>query len=117
MAEALDRGNCGVARCRGKEAEVKTVSRRTETSSQADGAGELAPHSEARCSTPEVKGAVVQTELMSLLREICPPSPMATSGAVSSNGVREGAEVSRGRSTGGNEPAEDAGGSHEPGKG
>ena len=68
--------------------------------SKADGAGKLAPHSNARCSPPEVNGAVAQAEFTSLLREICPPSPAAGSGAASSNGRREGAEVSRGHSSG-----------------
>lgn len=42
----------------------------------------------------------MQGEFESLLREICPPSPVAASGAAPSNGVREGAEVSRGHSSG-----------------
>ena len=85
---------------------------------EADGAGKLAPHNHARCSTPEVNGAVAQAEFTFLLREICPPGSAApvlrsiateggTSGAASSNGRREGAEVSRGRSTEGNEPGAD----------
>ena len=97
MAEALDRSNCGVARPRGKEAAVKPVSRRTEMPFQADGAGKLAPHSNARCPPPEVNGAVAQAEFVSLLREICSPSPATGSGAASSNGRRAGVEVSRGR--------------------
>ena len=104
--EALDKGNCGIARFRGKEATVKPVSRRTEMPFQADGAGKLAQHSDTRCSAPEVNGAVAQAEFASLLREICPPGsvPLTGSGAASSNGRRAGAEVSRGRSTEGNEP-------------
>jgi len=74
---------------------------------QADGAGKLAPHSNTRCSPPEVNGAVAQAEFASLLREICPPRPAAMPGAAFSNGRREGAEVSRGRSTEGNEPGAD----------
>ena len=106
MAQALDRSNCGIARSRGKEAAVKPVSRRTERSYKADGAGKLAQHSNAPCSAPEVNGPVAQAEFTSLLREICPPSPVpqAGSGAASSNGRREEAEVSRGRSTERNEP-------------
>jgi len=107
MAEALDRGNCGIARSRGKEAAVKPVSRRTEMPYKADGAGKLAQHSNAQCSPPEVNGAVAQAEFTSLLREICSPSPAAGSGAASSNGGRAGAEVSRGRSTESNEPGAD----------
>ena len=104
MAEALDGSNCGIARSRGKEAAVKPVSRRTEMPFQADGAGKLAQHSNAPVSAPEVNGAVAQAEFASLLREVCPPDPVATPGAASSNGRRVGAEVSRGHSTKGNEP-------------
>ena len=104
MAEALDRSNCGVARPRGKEAAVKPVSRRTEMPFQADGAGKLAQHSNTRCSTPEVNGAVAQAEFASLLREVCSPGPAIASGAASSNGRRAGAEVSRGHSTESHEP-------------
>jgi hypothetical protein len=107
MAEALDRGNCGIARSRGKEAAVKPVSRRTEMPFKADGAGKLAQHSDARRSPPEVNGAVAQAEFTSLLREICPPGSATGSGAPSSNGGREGAEVSRGRGTKSNEPGAD----------
>jgi len=115
MAEALDRSNCGIARSRGKEAAVKPVSRRTEMPYQADGAGKLAPHRHARCSTPEVNGAVAQAEFTSLLREVCSPSPAAGSGAASSNGRRARAEVSRGRSTESNEPVP-TGGPHDSGR-
>jgi hypothetical protein len=107
MAEALDRSNCGIARSRGKEAAVKPVSRRTEMPFKADGVGKLAQHSNAPCSASEVNGAVAQAEFASLLREICSPSPAVASGAASSNGRREGAEVSRGRSTESNEPGAD----------
>ena len=55
----LDYGNCGIVRFRGKEAYVKDVSPRTETWYKADGAGELAPHSEALGSVPEVNHGVV----------------------------------------------------------
>jgi hypothetical protein len=116
MAEALDGSNCGIARSRGKEAAVKPVSRRTEMPFQADGAGKLAQHSNARCSASEVNGAVAQAEFASLLREICSPSPAATSGAASSNGRRAGAEVSRGRSTESQRAGEHPGGSHHSGR-
>ena len=36
--KALDKGNCGIARSRGKEAGVKATSPRTETGYEADGA-------------------------------------------------------------------------------
>ena len=70
MAEALGRSNCGVARPRGKEAAVKPVSRRTEMPYQADGAGKLAPHSHARCSTPGVNGPAAHAEFTSLGFEV-----------------------------------------------
>jgi len=75
---------------------------------KADGMDKLAKHSKVRCLVPEVNGAVAQGKFTFLLREICSPSPAAGSGAASSNGRREGAEVSRGHSTESNEPgAED----------
>jgi len=91
------------------------VSRRTEMPYQADGAGKLAQHSNARCSASEVNGAVAQAEFTSLLREICSPSPAVASGAASSNGRRARAEVSRGHSTEGNEPVP-TGGPHNSGR-
>ena len=104
MAQALDQGNCGIARSRGKEAEVKPVSRRTEMPYKADGADELAKHSEVRCSAPEVNGAVVPGPFTFLLREICSWGSPETAGTAASNGRWLGAEVSRGRSTEGHEP-------------
>ena len=83
----------------------KLMSRRTERPYKVDGAGELAPHSAAQRSAPEINGPVVQQEFTFLLRETCRPSPSATVGAVARNGCRAGAGVSRGRSTEGNEPA------------
>ena len=82
----------------------KLMSRRTERPYKVDGAGELAPHSAARRSAPEINGPAVQQEFTFLLRETCGPSPSATVGAVARNGCRAGAGVSRGRSTEGNEP-------------
>ena len=82
----------------------KLMSRRTERPYKVDGAGELAPHSAARRSAPEINGPVVQQKFMSLLRETCSPSPSATVRAVARNGCRAGAGVSRSRSTEGNEP-------------
>ena len=104
IAQALDRGNRGIARFRGKEAEVKPVSRRTEMPYKADGADELAKHSEVQCSAPEVNGAVVPGPFTSLLGEICAWGTPVTAGTVASNGRRLGAEVSRGRSTESHEP-------------
>src|SRR5215469_9341456 len=82
----------------------KLMSRRTERPYQVDGTGELARHSAAQCSVPEINGPVVQQEFMFLLRETCSPAPPATAGATVSNGRRGTAGVSRGRSTESNEP-------------
>src|SRR6516225_3314719 len=83
----------------------KLMSRRTERPYKVDGAGELARHSAARRSAPEINGPVVQQKFTFLLRETCSPSPSVTVGAVARNGCRAGAGVSRGRSTESNEPA------------
>ena len=80
------------------------MSRRTERPYKVDGAGQLAPHSAARCSAPEINGPAVQREFTSLLRETCSPNPSVTVGAAVSNDPRAAAGVSRGRSTEGNEP-------------
>src|ERR1051325_11203078 len=74
----------------------KLMSRRTERPYKVDGAGELAPHSAARRSVPEINGPVVQQVFTSLLRETCSPSASATASAAASNGPRAGAGVSRG---------------------
>src|SRR5512143_2512819 len=66
----------------------KLMSRRTERPYKVDGAGELAPHSAARCSTPEINGPVLQPEFTSLLRETCDRAPSETAGARASNGPR-----------------------------
>ena len=123
MAQALDRGNCGIARFRGKEAEVKPVSRRTDLSAvgaarkefgaaegpegrasgrraspmpyKADGTDELAKHSEVQCSVPEVNGAVVPGPFTFLLREICARGTPATAGTAASNDRCLGADLSR----------------------
>src|SRR5262245_3124644 len=116
MAQALDRSNCGIARSRGKEASSKLMSRRTERPYKADGTDKLAQHSKAPCSVPEVNGSVAQQEFTSLLREICAPSPPATAGAAVREDRREGTELSRGHSTGSNEPGKTRTDS-QPGKG
>src|ERR1022692_1194980 len=74
----------------------KLMSRRTERPYKVDGAGELAPHSAAQRSAPEITGPVVQQEVTSLLRETCSPSPPATVGPMARNGCRAGTGVSRG---------------------
>jgi RNA-directed DNA polymerase len=61
--------------------------------------GELARHSAAQRSAPEINGPVVQQEFTSLLRETCNPSSSATAGAGASNGPCEGTGVSRGHSS------------------
>ena len=82
----------------------KLMSRRTERPYKVDGAGELAPHSAARCSAPEINGPVVQQKFTFLLREACGRGPSETAGAVASNDHRALAGVSTGRSTESNEP-------------
>src|SRR5215471_8997443 len=79
----------------------KLMSRRTERPYKVDGAGQLARHSAARCSAPEINGAVVQQEFTSLLRETCQGAPLETAGTAASNGHRAMAGVS---STESNEP-------------
>ncbi len=92
------------------------MSRRTERPYKVDGADRLAQHSEVRCSVPEINGPVVQQEFTSLLRETCNPSPPAMAGAAVSNGCRAGAGVSRGHSTGSNEPENSTGRTHNSGR-
>src|SRR6266576_2550154 len=82
----------------------KLMSRRTARPYKVDGTGELAPHSAARCSAPEINGPAVQRKFASLLREACSPSPSATAGVAASNDRRAGTGVSRGHSTGRYEP-------------
>src|SRR5512136_1347844 len=77
----------------------KRMSRRTERPYKVDGAGRLAPHSEAPCSVPEINGPVVPRKFTSLLRETCNPSLPSTAGAAASNGCRAGTGVSRGHTT------------------
>jgi hypothetical protein len=82
----------------------KRMSRRTERPYQVDGTDGLAPHSDVRCSAPEINGPVVPRKFTFLLRETCNPSLSATAGAAVSNGRCAGTGVSRGRSTESNEP-------------
>ncbi len=92
------------------------MSRRTERPYQADGMDKLAPHSKVPCLVPEVNGPVAQQKFTFLLREICAPGTPATEGAAVREGGRVGTEVSRGRSTGGNEPGHTPDGPHHPGR-
>ena len=94
----------------------KLMSRRTERPYKVDGTGKLAQHSEAQCSVPEINGPVAQQEFTSLLRETCNPGLSATTGLAASNGAQAGAGVSRGHSTGSNEPDNNTGRTHNPGR-
>ena len=94
----------------------KLMSRRTERPYKVDGAGELAQHSAAPCSAPEINGPVVQQEFTFLLRETCSRALSQTAGAVVSNDHRAIAGVSRGRSTESNEPAIQTGWPHNSGR-
>ena len=94
----------------------KLMSRRTERPYKVDGTGEMARHSAARCSVPEINGPIVQQEFTSLLRETCNPSLSATTGLAASNGSQAGAGVSRGHRTGSNEPDNNTGRTHNSGR-
>ncbi len=105
--KAIDKGNCGVARPRGKEAGVKTASPRTEMCYKADDRDELAQHNEVQDSLSEVKHGVVPGKFINLLGETCPashPSHRRSNGTLVSNREGESAGVSRGHSSAGNEP-------------
>ena len=105
--KALDKGNCGIARSRGKEAGVKTTSLRTETGCEAGDADELAPHSEVPVSASQVKPGVVSGKFTSLPGEACGAGRRPRErpdGTVTGNRGGERAGVSRGHSSAGNEP-------------
>jgi RNA-directed DNA polymerase len=105
--KALDKGNCGVARPRGKEAGVKPTSSRTETGYKAGDADEFAPQNEVPVSTSQVKPGVVSGKSRPLPRETCAASSrLQQQPASTATGNRRGerAGVSRGRSSAGNEP-------------
>ena len=94
-----DQGNCGVVRLRGKEAYVKDVSPRTGTWYKADGMGELAQHSEALSSLPEVNHGVVHRNNAFLPGEASLPCGAARHCGASGDGRATGRGVSRGRSS------------------
>jgi len=100
----LDYGNCETVRFRGKEAYIKDVSLRTETCYKADGMGELAQHSEALSSVPEVKHEVVHRNNAPLPGEVSLPCgnglnrPKRYCGSMS-NRATEKREVSRDHSS------------------
>src|SRR5882724_7728143 len=58
----------------------------------------------------------MQQEFRSLLREACDPNLSATIGLAASNGAQAGAGVSRGHSTGSNEPENETGWTHNSGR-
>ena len=88
----------------GRKPQSKLMSRRTERSYKADGADKLAPHSQVRCSTPEVNDPAAQQEFTFLLREICASGTATTPGAAIREDRCGSAEVSRGHSTESHEP-------------
>ena len=88
----------------GRKPQSKLMSRRTERSYKADGADKLAPHSQVRCSTPEVNDPAAQQEFTSLLRETCASGTAATPGAAIREGRCGSTGVSRGHSTESHEP-------------
>ncbi len=105
--EALDEGNCGAARRRGKEAVVKAASPRTETGYEVGGADEFAPQNEVPVSAPQIKPGVVPCKPRPLPREACPPRGAARErGGRTITGNRGGKRtgVSRGRSSARHEP-------------
>ena len=71
--EILAYGNCVIVRFRGKAAYSKDMSPRTGTWYKADGTSELAPHSEALGSVPEVNHGVVYRNSVFLPGEASPP--------------------------------------------
>lgn len=105
--KALDKGNCGIARSRGKEAGVKATSPRTETGYEAGDADELARQSEVPVSASQVKPGVVLRKFTPLPGETCGAGrrPRERSGGTGTgNRGGEPAGVSSGRSSAGNEP-------------
>jgi hypothetical protein len=72
--QILAYGNCGIVRFRGKAAYGKDMSPRTGTWYKADGMGELAQHSEAYGSLPEVNHGVVYRNSVLLPGEASRPS-------------------------------------------
>jgi hypothetical protein len=105
--KALDKGNCGVVRPRGKEAGVKPTSLRTETGYEAGDADELVPHNEVRVSASQVKPGVVLGKFTSLPGEAClvrGPARKRGTDTIRGNTGGKRTGVSRGRSSAGYEP-------------
>ena len=101
---AVDKGNCGVARRRGKEAGVKTASPRTGTCSEAGDTDELAQHNEVRDSLSSVKHGVVPGRFTHLLGETSAGAVRATGRDWRWQRRRPCRGVSRGHSSAGYEP-------------
>jgi RNA-directed DNA polymerase len=103
--QALDEGNCDVARRRGEEAGVKTASPRTGTGCEAGDTDKLAPHNVVRDSVSQVKPGVVPGKCTRLLGETCPTGAAARARSTDGgNAAGERTGVSRGRSSAGHEP-------------
>lgn len=101
--EALDEGNCGIARSRGEEAGVKAAGPRTGTGYEAGDWDEWAGPHEVLLSESSVKPGVVPRKSRPLPGETCPPhGRKAGPGGGNTVGVRTG--VSSGHSSAGNEP-------------
>src|SRR5512134_2301642 len=118
MTQALDLSNCGAVRSVGRKLRVKprsfchamratspindaTKERGDEQKDHTRLTERASWHDTAQPGVQlrKINGPVVQQEFTSLLREICGPSPVATSSAGLSNESRAAAEVSRGHSS------------------
>ena len=117
--KALDKGNCGVARPRGKEAGVKPTSPRTGTGYKAGDADEFASQNEVPESASQVKPGVVSGKARPLPRETCAASSrlqQQPASTATGNRVGERAGVSRSPSSAGNEPGVSVGSLQTPPK-
>ena len=70
ITKVLEKGNCGSASDRGKEACIKAVSPRTETAYKAGSPGEVAQHTQAQSLGGKVNAGIVQQEFTFLSGEI-----------------------------------------------
>jgi len=105
--KALDKGNCGAARHRGKEAGVKATSPRTGTGYEAGDADKFARQNEVRVSASQVKPGVVLRKSHPLPGEACPSGGGARERVRRTDRGNTGggrAGVSRGHSSAGYEP-------------
>lgn len=99
IAEALDEINCGLARDRGEEDEIKMVSRRTETVYKAEEMDEVAQQAEVRGWISTVNAAIVPWKSVFLSGETCVICVPETESGGGSNIVVTCAGVSRRRSS------------------